>query len=434
MSIKESVYMEKLRDELDQQSVPEDQLYSSVMKGYMRAKAERKIRVKQSRKVSVVLIAAVALLLVLLSLSDQTLRPVQLLQKVPGLEWVWKNDSLQGMELNISESSAYQRVDKSQTVDGMTFTIDGIIVDQTTIALDYHLALPSDSVGLGGDTFLFTVDDKFVVTEQSWGNFQENGNGKKVDDTYVAIVRDPIDMDAKELNVSYSVTLNAKNYAFTLPIEIEKVADVTKYATKKTSFELDGQSFSVKRVVVHPGITSIEIEEDKNNTYKVLRFLDLRLEDSNGHQSLPVKNGIISTDAENGNKVYYVQSNILNESEELSLKLNRVEALPKDKAFITIDTEKKTLQNPMEDGMLSLGKVTPTEIEVIYYMDSVSSNLLGNVEDANGKAIPTSYSESSDGREMIKLDTSNYENPLRISLISYPNEMEKAIRIPLKLE
>lgn len=162
------------------------------------------------------------------------------------------------------ENDYYQKIGQQQTVDGVTLSVDYVIVDQRTVNILFHVE------GAGEDYSL--VDGNIRLADGSKGEYSirytpdhmtvdfwdQNVPNVLLLDAMVELSHyDPDTEEIKEWEVG--------PYAFRLEFDPSFLVQGKHYAADQT-LELDGQHIRITGIDVYPSYTSFTVECDPSNT------------------------------------------------------------------------------------------------------------------------------------------------------------------------
>jgi len=141
-----------------------------------------------------------------------------------------------------------------------------------------------------------------------------------------------------------------------------------------------------------------------------------------------------------GNGTYFLQSNYFEQPEKLYLRINKMRALDKDEATLVVDTEKGKILDGPRDGKLQITSTKKSGMRLIMpnaggdqwsFYDMFTTGI-----DANGKEISISstgmYMEEGTRHWDVTFETTDYTNPIRLELTSYPNYIAGNVKVELK--
>ena len=257
------------------------------------------------------------------------------------------------------ENAYVQPIGQSQTVNGITATVEYVIVDQKQLNIFYTLhsdaydnfstELPVFSekqvcsvIGSAfrkppGTLLCYTMDYQdgdvpdsltmtFGVTTWEEPNYTEMAPppSRSVEDDMLEPREEPI----PEILAEFTFTLHF-DPDFTAKGEVVPV---------NADFRLDGQSLRVTEVEIYPTHVRVNVEAEAENT-AWLRDLEFYLEDEQGARFEPISNGVSGTGDENSPMVisYRLESPYFAECRHLTLHITEALWLDKDMERVRVD-------------------------------------------------------------------------------------------------
>lgn len=179
------------------------------------------------------------------------------------------------------EHDYYQTVGQKQTQNGVTVSVDYLIVDQRTVNVVYHLEgertehlnlIPEVALPEGGDRM-------YTVTWDTRGGAVEFHDGDVPDSLLLRLTVE----DYEEKTV-------AGPFEFRLEYDPAFTEEGRHWETDQV-LELDGQRFHITGVDLYPSYLSFRLEGDPANT-AWLRHVDYYLLTDDGRRVDPVQNGV----------------------------------------------------------------------------------------------------------------------------------------------
>ena len=253
------------------------------------------------------------------------------------------------------ENEYVQPIGLTQTKNGITATIEYLIVDQKQVNIFY--TLEGEYEDLSGREVAFSPDQHCSVSY---------GGAPNAPDTLQDITMDYVDEDVPE---GFSVTigvasmdeeLHAPPAAYSVEDEmlnpseereeLEILAEFTfdlkfdPYYTAQgeiipvnQTITLDGQRVTVTEAEVYPTHVRVNVADDPDNT-AWLKGLSFYLENEDGERFEPISNGITATGSDTPTMVSYrLESAYFARSRHLTLHITGAEWLDKDRERIEID-------------------------------------------------------------------------------------------------
>ena len=263
------------------------------------------------------------------------------------------------------ENEYVQPIGKSQTVNGITATVEYVIVDQKQLNIFFTLnadgydnlnaEMPRyepeqvcSTIGSSWDqppgTLLnYTLDygdnnvpDSFTITfgvttyvEPDWPEGPAEAPTKSYEDEML----EPVEEEDPDYLAEFTFDLEF-DPEFTAKGEIVPV---------NQTFDLDGQSLTVTEVEVYPTHVRVNVTDDPANT-AWLKSLEFYLENEDGERFEPISNGVSASGSEDSpaNVSFRLESPYFADSEHLTLHITGAEWLDKNMERVRVDLAHRT--------------------------------------------------------------------------------------------
>ncbi|SBV93549.1 conserved exported hypothetical protein [uncultured Eubacteriales bacterium] len=279
------------------------------------------------------------------------------------------------------EHDYVQYVGQRQTVNGVTMTVEYLIVDQRQVNVFY--TLKSDQYpALEGDPTFTTTDGAQVQASIQWGYFSEGEALRKITLDFPDSVPDTLLMTYQAYPSPYGgedgeapATSRATDeerppkpetvaeFAFTLRFDPAFTQPGQVYELDYPVI-LDGQTITVKTVEIYPTHIQLNLRDDAANT-AWLKGLNFYLEDEKGTRYEKISNGITATGDPGGTPFmpsHRLESSYFGDAKHLTIHITGVEWLDKGKEYIDLDIAKGIAEN-LPQGV-TLGKAERLEDDV----------------------------------------------------------------------
>lgn len=435
--------LSEITDEVDHMNVP-DQLNQYIWQGMDRGKRE----LRRKRRFLYSSIAAVAAILIFF--SSIRLSPAfaaACVNNIPGMDYIVSLiQGDRGLEAAIN-NNFMQKLNLTQTKNGMTFTIDSMVADQNQMILFYTIHRKD----LSTDSHFKNEEITNVKGESVAGSmefdYSNDVKGKKTIHDRITVT-----FNEKQLTnpLNYSMNLAGAKWDFTIPFNIDQYKKMKKVYPVNQTVSMDGQKMTFDKVTVYPTRVAIDVKFDPNNTKQITRFEDLRLVDGNGNTWASINNGIISSNISDNEWIVYLQSNYFSNPKSLYLKLNSARAINKNERKVVVDLNKKKILEGPTDGRLTLSNVMKQKnglfIDFAFKQQKIDqehgneySLFNWSFKDATGEnysfqSFGTSF-ENTKGQtlhQILQLPVKNYKSPLTFTIDDYPTRIHGTISIKLK--
>lgn len=265
------------------------------------------------------------------------------------------------------EHDYVQPMDQSQSANGVTASVEYLIVDRKQVSIFYTLDTDRDIAHLDADYDICLPGDLYGYNSTTGSYGQENGALRRIDVNFVDIdVPETLELglrvyDSTDNWEPHAQPLEEGDYGdemlaqrrepeqaylaeFTFPLAFDPqfTAQGTVVPVNRT-FRLDGQRFTLTEVEVYPTHLRVNIDDDSGNT-AWLKGLSLYLENEHGERFEHCVNGIsASGDPEGeGYGTFWLDSPFFSQGEHLTLCITGAEWLDKDRERIRVDLTKET--------------------------------------------------------------------------------------------
>ncbi|MFJ7825628.1 DUF4179 domain-containing protein [Psychrobacillus sp. NPDC096623] len=431
---KEEEMLDTTKKKLEKVVVPEELVNNAIQQGLLQAKAKKRKRKKTLWAFSV------AAILILTFVTSIRVSPAfaSAVSTIPGMErFVHLIQFDKGMKA-IVENDYYESLGKSQVMDNITFTVDGIIIDETGAEIFYTLEAAHSLKDMEYGEIKFLNSGQELMASMSYdppGHLTENRKEGQFSFVFVETEQ----FTSSDFEIQLEVKQGNEKINFNIPFTIKKEMKSGKIFTLNETVEIDGQQIEVKEIKVYPLRVRVTLEFNEQNEMKILQFEDMRIEDENGEVWSSIQNGITGL-GENQKKenTYFLQSNYFKEPEELYLKFDKVQALPKEESYLLVDFAKKEILKQPSDKKIKVLNISSNTIEMkyrttrkdhMYALFSQGENALGEVVDLLGES--NSGNENEQYAE-VTIDTKDIINPVKLDFVAYPNYLDGSVSIQIK--
>ena len=431
---KEEEMLDKTKKKLEQVVVPEQLVNDAIQQGIFQAKNKRRKRKKTLWAFSV------AAILILTFVTSIRVSPTfaSAISTIPGMErFVHLIQIDKGIEA-IVENDYYESIGITQVKNNISFTVDGIIIDETGAEIFYTLEAPHSLEGMHYQEIKLFNNGKELIASSGYDIPNQEQENRKVDKISLVFVETE-QFISKEFEVQLKVEQANKTTSFKLPFTLKNEIKSGKIYTLNKNVEIDSQQIEVKEIKVYPLRVAITLEFDEQNEMKILGFEDMRIEDENGEIWGSIQSGIGGF-GENKNKVntYFLQSNYFKEPKELHLKFDKVQALPKEESYLLVDFAKKEILKQPSYRKIEVLNVSSNTIELKYHpiRENHMYTLFSQGENAKGEIVDIpKQSNRGDDKEQFSINTLDEKdiiNPVRLDFIAYPNYLDGSVSIQVK--
>lgn len=431
---KEERQLNEQKQVYDALAIPEKKIDDHILTGFQRAKKKTRNPIKRNW-----LIVAAIVAFILVGFAS-TLKIMDVIKDNKGLMDAVDQDYYETLNLS------------SETIDGVTFTIDGVIKDTSGLVVFYTIDSeePRSRLTLDDVQLMDAQGKQLNYSVMSYGKTTEKPNGHSVSGIFDYTFDDPLTMDDFELIADvvgspYDGTIESGfSDTFAIPFSLtHDVSDEKTYHLNETR-TIDGQQVTFKKVVIQPLRTSVYIEMDPNNTKELLTFEDLHIVDETGERWDRNTIGPTVENLSSYERVIHLQSNYFRNPDDLYLVADRIQALEKEETIVEVDLDKeRIIQQPpgdiqmdvkMEDGYIIF---THPSVDTEEIVNDISFGTIkdqdGNLVESNSAYFTVDANNSGETEYGIQINNvSDLNGPLYFEIIAYPNWIDGDIKIPIR--
>ncbi|KIL36605.1 hypothetical protein SD71_06165 [Cohnella kolymensis] len=443
-----------------------------ILQGIEKGRAERDVRRRSFRR-KIGSSAAVCLLLICCVFSIR-ISPVfaSMVRDIPGMEAfvdLIRNQD-RGLQLAV-DNDFIQPVGVSDEHDGVRFTVEGILADETRLVIFYAIEAANWEADARIDNpAVKDIHGKSLPASYSYGDPSDSEQDGRAN-----VYRGTIDMQMvgqaipKELVLSTKIKLYDNSlapvdarisdipqprvaevpddrpvYQVTIPVDHAKFAGMKEEYPLNKTIEVEGQRIHILKATVHPLRIAVELAYDEKNLKHIFGPGDIHLTDDKG----TVWNSYLAT----GNTIYF-ESNFFDKPKELYVEGKWFRAVEKDKMEVVIDTDaKKMIKAP--DDKLRLKEVA----EVNGFLKMTLAYVVDNEEDNMGYSFLEQAFKDGEGNTYKMADVANvvsstrsfrgegtatsesyhylnikdYNQPLTFKVWNYPNYISQPYKVRIK--
>lgn len=432
--MRDSFDYDKFAQELTQIKVPQEQLVNARLKSMNRYHSEKRIRQRIWQSLAIVTILIVVLV------TSIRVSPVlaNSLAKIPIFAPIVHmiNDD-KGVQ-DIVNNQYYEELGVSQSKNELTFTLQGVIADETGMILPYTLTAPFDIQQLDIKNIHLKLNGEEVPVGLGYGWYRGEET-TVIEENFQVTFNEPINYQGAQFELVIQVN-DQQQTTFSIPFTVKKPIAKAKVYVVNKELSFEGQHITVKSVSISPLRTGITMALDPHNTMRILGFEDIRMLDERGEAWTTIQNGLTATgNLLDGEATFYLQSNYFREPKQLSLAIGKVVALPVGQDYIEVDFNKnKVLAKPPLAGLaIQVNDQMVTLHAPKHFQDKLSA-FLGRAVDAQGTEFYSNCSSHSGPKENQIVQNESYDlkgivNPVRIYFNYYENYLEGTEIIDLPL-
>lgn len=335
-----------------------------IEKGIRRGKLER-IRKRRS------FYAAAAALLVAVNLLSIRLFPAyaEAVARIPGLERFVALIAHDRGLVDAIDNDFYQASGVSDTEDGATLTVEGLIADNSRIVLFYSL---EDAEDAGLDLRNVRIrgpQGAPLEASYSFGPFpmdQENSKGLLRNTLVISLAPDTkvpesLTVDfflSSETDRPSGASPGEARFTLAVPIDTTRIDEAQETLVLDRAVSTAGQKILFRTLTIHPTRLEVFLEYAADNTMEIFGFENLRFEDADGNRWTPITGGVTASHLDDLRHLLYFESNYFRYPETLRLEADGIRALPKDADRLVLDLENQEIVEKPDDR-IALKSLTP---------------------------------------------------------------------------
>jgi len=338
---------------------------------------------------------------------------------------------------DIVDNDYYEEINATQSKNGLSLTLQGVIADNSGLVLYYDADASFDMSELHLEGVqLYQGNEE--IKGGSFTNHQSNQTRifSSVDYSF----SEPFAYTSKDFKAVFHFYEKDKgNIEISIPFSLQNEIAKEKTITVNRTVNVDGQKFTITKIRRSPLRMAIDIELDEANTMQILSLENIAVETENGErrEEGDKKGMYIGKNIRDGKFTLNLQSNYFHDSNSLKLLIGAVHAVPKGEDFIEVDFgTKEVLTKPdYLDWNIS---VTEQGVSVAAkkWDDRVRHSFLNSAVKEDGTPLEFTGGSYSDDEQYL-FATENFENyngKAKIYLNYYFNPIGKNIElnIPLK--
>ena len=337
---------------------------------------------------------------------------------------------------DIVDNDYYEDINVTQSKNGLSLTLQGVIADNSGLVLYYDADASFDISELHlEEVHLFQGDE-----EIKGGSFTSNQSPQThISSSVEYNFSESFAYTSKDFKVVFRFNDKDKgNIEITIPFSLQNEIAKEKIITANRTVEVGDQKFTITQIRRSPLKMALDIEVDEANTMQILALDDIAVEMENGERREGIKYGLsLGGDIRDGKFTMYLQSNYFHDSDSLKILIGAVHAVPKGEDFIEVDFgTKKVLTKPdYLDWDIS---VTQQSVSVAAkkWDDRRSHSFLYSAVKADGTTLEYKGSSFSDDEQYL-FETENFENydgKAKLYISYYFNPIGKDIELNIPLQ
>ena len=419
--------------ELAQIHVPNDQLAVARMESVRRYRKENRKRQQIWKGMAL----TCALLMIFVGSIRLSPAFASVVSNIPGLAPLVQMITYDKGVADILDHHYYEELGQTQTKNDLSFTLQGVIADETGMILPYKISSPMDLSDSVTEKIELRLNGEAVHAQVDFHRYREE-KVFQIEDNLIVTFFDPINYENAQFEL-YIQFADEKQTEFTFPFALKKGIAKAKIYELNEKMSFEGQNITVKSVSISPIRTGVTIALDPNNEEKIVDFDDIRILDEKGEEWSAIDRGTVATGSVDEGTTYYMQSNYFREPKKLTLSIGKVLILRKEQDYIDVDfNQNKVVSKPPSIPGLQV-KVEKPMVTLNIPTSSYIQGFNGNATDANDYDIDAESEVINSNNDYLSeqieiLNLNGVANPVRLHFITDELYLEgtQKVDIPLK--
>lgn len=345
---------------------------------------------------------------------------------------------------DILNNEYYEPINSSQTINGKTLTITGVVADESGMIISYKLQSNEDLANFMGVETEVKYKGELVKASVGSSWFAQPDGTYEVENTIDVVASQGMDYTSQNFELKLSLR-DRPETVFEIPFTLKNEIKASKRYSINKHFTVDGQSFTIHELIISPIRSELKMSIDPSNSKKILSFEDIRIYDEHQEEWGKIRNGFVGFgNYEDEQFSIMLESNYFRIPESITIEMREIEAIDKADEFIVIDFEKKKVISQPENINIELEIKDNFEIQykVFPYKKDEHKGVFSNFIDAEGE-IYNSYSIWISEHENYMLigqlfDMENVEtsptNPVKLEVARYEQYLNGIGRVQIELK
>ncbi|KMY31832.1 hypothetical protein ACZ11_06485 [Lysinibacillus xylanilyticus] len=308
----------------------------------------RKVQREKRTKKRIFSVATVFLLCLSLLFSIRVSPTIaSYVAKIPGFEALVSAVVRDKGIKDIVDNDYYEEINVTQSKNGLSLTLQGVIADQTGLVLFYDANASFDILKLNLEEVQLFQGDERIEGGGGGGLFGITKNKTHLSSSVEYEFLEPFDYTSKDFKAVFHFNDKDKgNIEIAVPFTLQNEIAKEKIFTANQTVNVGGQKFTITQIRRSPLEMALDIEVDKANTMEILSFDDIAVVMQDG-ELRKSKRHPLSKNKREGKFTLYLESNYFHDPESLKIIIGAVQAVPKGEDFIEVDFgTKEVLKKP----------------------------------------------------------------------------------------
>ena len=405
--------------------------------------AQKKLQsYKRKKKIVINAFISVALLfLVLCGSVRYSPHVANAIAQIPGMKPFVDMIALDKGMVDILQNNYFEEINASQTINGNTLTVTGVIADEYGLLISYKYESKDDLSNITGIKADLKQGNELIQAGvgYSWSALAENTF--TTENTIYAVTVDGIDYTVRDFELTFSLHEHP-DAVFIIPFSIQNDIKPSKHTAINEQLEIDGQKFTVHELTVSPIRAQLTMSIDPTNTMKILNFGDIRLLNETGEVWGRIKNGVVGFGSfEDETFSLMLESNYFRTPKSLTIEFSEVEAIHKDDAYIEVDWHNEQIL--YQPNNLAIELQLKPNYEITYKLTNYKENefktVFNNMIDAEGTVYHSNGSWISSYEDYHQIGqtfeiTKPPVNPVTLEVARYENYLQGSDSLTISLD
>jgi len=415
--------------------VPKEKLHQVRMDMF------RKVQREKRTKKRIVSVAIASLFCVSLLFSIRVSPTIAShVAKIPGFQAIVSAVVRDKGIKDIVDNDYYEEINETQSKNGLSLTLQGVIADNTGLVLYYDADASFDISELHlMEVQLYQGEEE--IEGGNGGSFSSHlSNRTRISSSVDYSFSEPFAYASKDFKAVFHFYEKDKgNIEISVPFSLQNEIAKEKTITANRTVNVNGQKFTITEIRSSPLRMALDIELDEANTMQILSLENIVVETEDGERrEEKVKNGLsLGGNSPDGKFTLNLQSNYFHDSDSLKLLIGAVHAVPKGKDFIEVDFgTKEVLTKPdYLDWDISVTQ-EGVSFAAKRWDDRMAHSFVNSAVKGDGTTLAYKGSTFSDDDEYL-YETENYEDydgkaKMYINYFFNPIGKNIEVNIPLK--
>ena len=432
---KQQRYLELLESVPSEMLQPEAQLIA--YKRLKRQRTRHKRLIQSTIAVAIMMIALIGSIRVSPTIAHAV-------AQIPGLKPLVEMLALdKGIE-DILNNEYYEQINASQTINGKTLTITGVVADESGMIISYKLQSDEDLANFMGVKMEVKHKNELVkaTVGSSWAAQSEGTY--EVENTIDVVASQGMDYSSQDFELILSLH-DRPETVFEIPFTLKNEIKASKRYTVNKHLIVDGQRFTIHELVISPIRSELKMSIDPSNSKKILSFEDIRIYDEHQEEWGKIRNGVVGFgNYEDEQFSIMLESNFFRIPDSITIELREIEAIDRADEFIVIDFDKKKVISQPNNINIELEIKDNFEIQykVSPYKKNEHKAVFSHLIDAEGSIYRSNSTWISDYEDYKLIgqvfDMENVErlpaNPVKLEVARYEQYLNGIGRIQVELK